>query len=79
MSLKIQLLLPLLALSSAVATAQDAPLRCPEMPAGVTDASWDEIRGDGFLYCKAIRENGAQALGVMLREKPQFRERRRMR
>ena len=78
MRLKIRLLLPLLALPFA-ASAQNVPLNCPELPAGIADANWEEIRGDDFLYCKAIRDNGAQALGVMLREKPQFKERSRLR
>ncbi len=56
------------------AFAQPAP-RCPELPVD-GNLSWEVTQGEGFLYCKAMREaDGAQAFSVMLRDKSPFRER----
>jgi len=56
------------------ALAQSAP-RCPDLPVD-GNLSWEVTEGEGFLYCKAMREaDGMQAFSVMLRDKSPFRER----
>jgi len=60
------------------ALAQSAP-RCPDLPVD-GNLAWEVTKGDGFLYCKAMRESdGTQAFSVMLRAKPPFRERSSLR
>lgn len=63
------LVLPLHAFAQASIT-----VRCPGLPAGA-ELGWETISDGSFLYCKAMRPDGSQALAVMLRPESPFRER----
>ncbi|MET0893217.1 MAG: hypothetical protein ABWY01_06590 [Pseudoxanthomonas sp.] len=49
----------------AAALAQQAPSRCPPLPAS-SGLQWTEKVGHGFLACKALSTDGSQSLNVML-------------
>ena len=49
----------------AVALAQQAPSRCPSLPAS-SGLQWEEQAKVGFLACKARNEDGSQSINVML-------------
>ncbi len=54
----------LLSLPGAV-LAQQAPSRCPALPAD-SGLQWDEQANTGFLVCKARSEDGRHSLNLML-------------
>ncbi|HRN61821.1 MAG TPA: hypothetical protein PK743_01735 [Luteimonas sp.] len=62
----------------ACALAQSSAENCPELPAG-SGLDWDVTENTGFVYCKAIRDNGSQAFAVMLRAESSFRGERQLR
>lgn len=49
----------------AAALAQQAPSRCPPLPAS-SGLQWTEKVSNGFLACKALSADGRQSLNVML-------------
>ncbi|NDK37780.1 hypothetical protein DT603_02875 [Pseudoxanthomonas gei] len=49
----------------AAALAQQAPSRCPPLPAS-SGLQWTEKVGNGFLACKALSADNRQSLNVML-------------
>ena len=62
-------------LAAGAAHAQ-SPGRCPTLPAN-SGLGWDMIGGDGYTFCKAIRdEDGRQLLAVMITSDASFRPRR---
>lgn len=64
----------LLALLPLGAAAQSAA-NCPALP---VDAGlrWEQLDGPGFLFCKAIREDGGEAFAVTISRESPFKPRR---
>lgn len=66
--------LALLALMPLAASAQSAAT-CPTLP---VDAGlhWEQLDGPGFLFCKAIAGDGAEAFAVTISRESPFKPRR---
>ena len=53
-----------------------SPGRCPTLPAN-SGMAWETLDGDGYTFCKAIRDSdGQQMLAVMITGDAPFRPRR---
>lgn len=48
-----------------VASAQQAPVRCPALPAA-SGLQWEERASTGFLACKAQAEDGSRSMNLLL-------------
>ncbi len=63
--------LALLALLPWCAQAQTAA-NCPTLPADAA-LTWDVLDGPGFLFCKAVRQDGSEAFAVTLSRNSPFK------
>lgn len=71
-------LLPLLAALPLCAASAAAWATCPTLPADA-GLAWERIEGPGFVFCKAIRDDGQQAFAVRISADAAFKPRRAQR
>lgn len=76
--MRILTLLPLLAALPLLAVPAQARAACPALPAG-SDLVWERIDGPGFLFCKAMRDDGQQAFAVRISAEAAFKPSRSQR
>lgn len=65
-----------LLLAAAASVHAQSTIDCPALPPG-TGLAWEKLDGDGYTFCKAIRDSdGRQMLAVMITREAPFRPRR---
>jgi hypothetical protein len=55
-----------------------SPATCPTLPVD-TGLRWEQLDGPGFLFCKALREDGSEAFAVTVSRDSPFEPQRRNR
>lgn len=69
---------PLMAVLLAWSTAgfAQSPEKCPDLPQD-SSLSWQVIRSDALLFCRAVRNDGSDAFALTFTHKPTFNPDRR--
>lgn len=76
--MRILALLSLLAALPLFAVPAQALAACPALPAE-SGLAWERIDGPGFVFCKAMREDGQQAFAVRIGAEAAFKPSRSQR